>query len=122
MSRRKDIRLREKVAFDQRNGVPDGSGGEVMAWVLGYSCHAEFIYSRGSEAVDAARLEGRSVFKIRIRQSAGARLIETDWRMRDLRRGPQTGPLSGEEYNIREVDAITDRKWVFLVVESGVAV
>jgi len=119
LSRRKNIRLPEKVAFDQRNGVPDGAGGEVTTWVFGYSCHAEFIYSRGSEVIDAARLEGRSIFKIRIRQCAAARSVQADWRMRDLRRGPQEGDFPGIEYNIREVDAITDRRWIFLVVESG---
>ena len=49
-----------------------------------------------------------------MRQCAQAREISADWRMRDLRRGA--------EYNVREVDAITDRAWIFLVVESGVAV
>lgn len=111
----------ERVAFDEEIHAPDGSGGQVRDWVQRYGCRAKFIYSRGSEVVAAARLEGRAIYKVRIRQCAASRAIQPSWRMRDLRRGDLTKPLPGEEYNVREVDAITDRKWVYLVVESGVA-
>ena len=104
----------ESVAFDAPKVVPDGRGGQETGWTERYSCRAKFIYSRGSEAVDAARLSGRSVYKIKIRSSAGARAISTDWRMRDVRRDMT--------YNIREVDAITSLAWVYIVVEGGVAV
>lgn len=107
------------MSWDAKVSLPDEAGGFNSGWEHQYSCRAEFIYSRGSEVVDAARLEGRSIFKIRIRQSEAARSIQPDWRMRDLRRGPQEGDFAGVEYNIREVDAITDRRWIFLVVESG---
>lgn len=105
--------MRENVAFDAPVLSPDGSGGHEREWVKRYSCRAKFIYSRGSEAVSAARLEGRAIYKIKIRQCDASRVIKTDWRMRDTRRS--------ETYNIREVDAITDPKWVYLTVESGVA-
>ncbi len=111
--------MHEHVAFDMESHVPDGSGGQVRDWVQHHACRAKFIYSRGSEVVAAARLQGRAIYKVRIRQCAAARTIQADWRMRDLRRGDQTKDLPGEEYNVREVDAITDRKWVYLVVESG---
>lgn len=109
--------LRERVAFDRPTLSPDGYGGRVSGWSeapASHECRAELIYLRGGEAVEAARLAGRSVYKVRVRQCAQAREISADWRMRDLRRGA--------EYNVREVDAITDRAWIFLVVESGVAV
>lgn len=69
-----------------------------------FQAHATIIYQRGDESVQAARLAGRVIYKVRIRQSADARRVTTDWRARDVRRGT--------EYNITEVDAITDRKWV----------
>lgn len=118
--------LRERAAFDAFTGTPDGSGGEVRAWSQQFACWAEFIYSRGSEAVDAARLQGRSIYKVRLRSSSDSRAITTDWRMRDTRRGFPSGvsgdTLPGTRYNIREVDAITDPAWVFVVVEAGAAV
>lgn len=107
-------KLREGVAFDapvfDADGIQTGwadASAATERW-------AEFIYQRGSESVDAARLSGKAIYKLRIRQSSAARAISTDWRMRDLRRGT--------EYQLREIDAITDRRWIYIVVESGVAV
>lgn len=106
--------LRERVAFDapahDGDGVQDGWADAADAT----ECSAAFVYQRGSEAVDAARLSGRAIYKLRIRQCAAARAITTDWRMRDLRRGTA--------YQVREVDGITDQRWVYIVVESGVAI
>tara|TARA_R110002124_G_scaffold51390_5_gene148746 strand:- start:26530 stop:26862 length:333 start_codon:yes stop_codon:yes gene_type:complete len=106
-------RLFEAVAFDEPATVSVGDGGTVDGYEEKYACRAEFIYSRGSEVVDAARLEGRAIYKVKIRSSAAARAIRTDWQMRDTRRSVT--------YNIREIDAISDRQWIFIVVESGVA-
>lgn len=118
-------RLTERVAFDAPANVPDGSGGVEIGWTEHYECAAQFMYSRGSEAVDAARLQGRSIYKLKIRSCQAARQITTDYRMRDVRRGHESGIgsdiLPGTRYQIREIDAIADRAWVYLVVESGVA-
>lgn len=113
MAKRGIGKMRERAAFDRSIRTPDGSGGFTHSWQEEHACTVEYIYARGSEAVVAARLKGQAIYKIRIYQSAGARKIEPKWRMRDRRRGT--------EYNIREVDAISDQKWVYLVVESGVA-
>lgn len=127
MKRSKLGPMRERVAFDRPINVPDGYGGTETGWSSSPESlerPAEFIYSRGSEAVEAARLAGSSIYKIRIRSSAAAREITADWRMRDLRRetfDEEGNPRAGV-YNIREVDSITDRQWIFIVVESGVAV
>lgn len=122
----KSARLRERVAFDKIVGTPDGSGGEDRAWSQQVLCWGQVIYARGSEVIDAARLQGRAAYKIKIRSCTASRLITPDWRMRDVRRGLPSGvsgdPLAGQRYNIREVDAITDPDWIYLVVESGVAV
>lgn len=119
-------RLQQRVGFDIFVETPDGSGGQARAWTEQFTCLAEFIYSRGSEAVDAARLQGRAIYKVKIRSSVASRAITTDWRMRDVRRGLPDGVtgdvLPGTRFNIREVDAITDPAWVYLVVESGGAV
>lgn len=116
--------LNESVSFERPITGSDGYGNQVTSgWVAGHVCRAEFIYSRGSEAVDAARLQGRSIFKIRIRQCQAARAITTDWRMVDNRRVTYaSGVAQSGVYNIREVDAITDRQWIYIVAEAGVAV
>lgn len=119
-------RLKELVAFDAPVENPDGGGGVEIGWIEFRSCRAEFIYSRGSEAVEASRLQGRSVYKVKIRDLGTAHQISLFCRMRTVRRGLPDGeghsdPLPGERYNVREIDRITTRGWVYLVVESGVA-
>lgn len=107
--------LREKIALDKpADGATDAYGNPTGSWSEVLRCRAEFSYKRGSEAVEAARLEGRAIYRVRIRTSHTARAVTADWRMRDLRRGTV--------YNVREADSITDPEWIWLVVESGVAV
>lgn len=106
--------LAERFAFDSPTAVPDGFGGSEVGWAEQFQRRAQVIYSRGNESVEAARLAGRSIYKVKLRNDSGTRSITTDWRARDVRRGVV--------YNIREADAITDRAWVYLVVEAGVAV
>lgn len=106
--------LKERVAFDVQMPIDDGYGNEVSGeFEQQFECAAEFRPRGGSEAVIAARLEGRNIFGVYIRSSIQARQITTDWRMRDARRGTV--------YAIDAVDALTDRAWVYLTVESGVA-
>lgn len=110
---KKPIFLADAVAFDQPSHSA-GSGGKVTTtWTQRHACRSQFIYARGSEPVEAARREGRAVYKVKIRSCVAARAIEPSWRMRDTRRG--------EVYNVIEVDGITDREWVYIVAESGKA-
>ncbi len=114
----------ERLAFDEPVQVADEGGVTRPIWTQRHVDLARMVYHRGGEAVEAARLTGRQIFKVRIGQCAAARRIDQTWRMRDLRRGmPDGAPgdtLPGTRYAIREVDTITDRQWIYLVVESGV--
>jgi head-tail adaptor len=107
-------KLNERVAFDGETKVPDGSGGFDVSFGEVFTAWASLEYDRGKEAVDAGGLTGTAVFRVKLRSSAASRAITTDYVMRDVRRGVK--------YNIREIDAITDRAWIWLRVESGVAV
>lgn len=105
--------LAERFAFDEPVTVETSGGVTRSDWAERLDCRAQVIYARGSEKIEAARLEGRPIYKLRIRQCQAAREITTNWRARDVRRGT--------EYSIREVDAVTDREWVYLVIEGGKA-
>lgn len=105
--------LRERVAFDMRAQVDDGYGNHQAGFAEVFTCRAGFTYLRGSEAVIAARLEGRQPIVVRIRASEQAKQIGPDWRMRDLR--------TGEEYAVRSAAPTPDRQFVDIMVESGVA-
>ncbi|WP_157779793.1 phage head completion protein [Celeribacter ethanolicus] len=115
--------LRESVSFHAATKTPSDGGGFDLSWNLHHSCRAEFIYHSGGEDTQAARFQGTQVYKIRIRSCAKARAIDTDMRMHDVRRYAENdrGVAKSGLYNIREVDAITDRNWVYIVAETGVA-
>jgi len=114
MSKRSAGGLRHRVAFDARPAVDDGYGNTVAGdFAERFQCRAEFRSRGGSEAVVAARLEGRNILGVYIRSSSETRQITTDWRMRDAR--------LGAVYAINAVDSVTDPAWIYLTVESGVA-
>lgn len=116
--------LIERVAFDEQTGVTGSLGGTTVAWTERHVCRAQWVYQSGDEGLQAARLAGRRVYKIRVRSCAATRAIGTDHRMRDTRRGLPDGvtgdTLPGERWNIREVDAISDRQWIHIVIEGAV--
>lgn len=109
--------LFHNVAFDARiEENPDSPidyGNTVSAFREQFKRRAAFVYAGGSESVVAARLEGKGMIKVRLRSDEATRTIYSDWRMRDVR--------TGTTYAIRDVDRETDRRWVYLVVERGVA-
>ena len=103
-------RLQERVAFDEPTGTTDAFGGTTEAWTERHACAAQWMHSGGDEQVQAAREAGRSAYKIKIRSCAAARAISAGYRMRDVRRETV--------WNVKDVDAIADRAWVYLVVEG----
>ena len=101
------------VSFDDRVAADDGMGNTEGDWAEKFQCRAGFSYMRGGEAVIASRLEGVQPILVRVRSTPETLQIEPDWQMRDVR--------TGVAYNIRSIAATTDRKWLDLVVQSGVA-
>ncbi|MCV2877605.1 phage head closure protein [Sedimentimonas flavescens] len=106
--------LRERVAFDAETLAPDGYGGQARAWAEVHECAAAFKYQRGQEAVEAGGLTGTATFKVKVRACAATKALTASHRMRDVRRGVS--------YNLREVDAVTDPAFVWVVAENGVAI
>lgn len=108
------MRLIEAVGFDALVGVPDGSGGETLNWAEQFTTRAHFRYLRGSEAVIAARLQGKQPVVVTVRANSNTRAITPEWQMRDTRRGTA--------YNIRTAVPSDDRLFIELTCESGVTV
>ena len=106
--------FREIVAFDAPVAAADGRGGRAVEWEERFKCRAGFKYERGKESVIGGGLTGTATFKVCIRMSMAARDVTTDYRMRDL--------IRNVSFQIREVDFITDRQYVWIGVESGVAI
>lgn len=103
-----------RVAFDERSDVADGMGNTRADWVEIFQCRAAYRHLRGGETVLAGRLEGRHVQVIWVRASSETRQVTTDWRVRDAR--------SGTHFNIRDITHETDRQWISMLVEKGVAI
>ena len=106
-------RFYHRVAWDRRDVADDGYGNEVADWAEQFQTRAGFTFLRGSEAVIAARLEGRQPVIVRVRVSSQTRQITTDWRMRDAR--------TGEVYAVRSIIETDDRAYRDITVERGVA-
>lgn len=106
--------LIESVAFDPPTAAGDGQGGQEEGWTESHVCRAAFMYLRGGEVVQQARLSGRQPVVVTVRSCDAAKAIGTDWRMRDTRRG--------DIYNITTIVPSDDRAWLEITATRGVAV
>ena len=80
--------LRERITFERRAEADDGYGNPIAGgWTAQLTVAARVLPLRGTEAVTAARLEGRQPVVITVRASGQARAIGADWRAVDARRG-----------------------------------
>ena len=78
--------LKHRLVFQQRIAEGDEYGNEEADFAPQFTVAAELIVPRlGSEAVMAARLEGRQPVTIRVRYSSQTAQIQADWRAVDTR-------------------------------------
>lgn len=106
--------LRDRVAFEKRDVVPDGLGNDEGDFALVFSCAAGIRAKLGGEAIAAARLAGEQPVLVTVRSSEATRTVKTDWRARNER--------TGELYNIRSIaDPDGDGYWLELLCQAGVA-
>lgn len=105
--------LNRRVFFDVRVEVDDDYGNSEGGFSEQFEVWAAFRSRGGSEAVQAARLEGRNTFGVYVRSSSETRQIGSDWRMRDK--------ATGNAFAVKIVDTVSDARWVYLEVQTGVA-
>lgn len=101
------------VNCQKRVEVDDGAGNTVGDFATQFSIRAAFAHLRGGEAVIASRLENKHPVIITVRASSQTRQINSDWRLVDAR--------DGTAWAVRDVTHETDRKWISLLCERGVA-
>jgi SPP1 family predicted phage head-tail adaptor len=100
---------KEVPGVDELGNPVPGAGG----WQTQFSVRAAYRHLRGGEDVMAGRLQGRHTQVITVRSSSQTRQITAGWRLIDAR--------DGTVFNVRDVTAETDRQWVSLLCERGVA-
>ena len=102
-----------RFTAQKRTDEVDNYGTTVGAFVEQFSVSGAIKHLRGSEEVLASRLGGVHPLLITVRATSLTRKITTDWRLIDAR--------TGTEYAIRDVTPETDRAFISLLCESGVA-
>ncbi|WP_309086462.1 head-tail adaptor protein [Chelativorans sp.] len=113
-----------RVGFLKKVKISDGLGNtRVERLEEQFQCRAAYRHLRGNESVMGERLQGRHVQLIIVRASSATRQVTTDWVVRDVRSSTEIAPgrYSGDIFNIRDVTHETDRQWISLLVEKGVA-
>lgn len=101
------------IAFGKREEITDEYGNTQGAFVEAFHQRAAYIHLRGGESVMAGRLEGKHTQIVRVRASAQARQITSDWYAQDVR--------TGEYLAIQDVTPGLDRQFIDLLCENGVA-
>lgn len=116
MARRSSPPQFHLLAFDQLLETDDGYGGQATGWDELFQARGEILWLRGSESVQAARLQGRQPVVATIPRNAQSAQLTPEHRMRDLR--------EGTIYNIRSVQPNREQPRLKLDVlcESGVAI
>ena len=78
-----------------------------------FTVRAAYRHLRGGEAVIASRLENRHPVIITVRASSQTKQITADWQLVDAR--------DGTAWAVRDVTHETDRQFISLLCERGVA-
>lgn len=110
--------LRERVTFQrQAAGAGDGAGnyGTAFADLAGATAIAASIgLPRGSEAINAEGVQGRTIFEVQVRYTAAAAAITVGDRMVDARDASRVFNVKGPPVN-RD----GHRKYLQIPVELG---
>lgn len=101
------------VHCQKRTEQDDGYGNTVSGLATQFTVRAAYTHLRGGEAVIASRLENKHPVVITVRASSQTRQINSDWRLVDAR--------DSTVWAVRDVTHETDRQWISLLCERGVA-
>lgn len=100
---------KEADATDELGNPVPGGG----TWQTQFTVRTAYRHLRGGESVMAGRLQGTHPQIITMRASSQTRQITPGWRLIDAR--------DGTVFNVRDVTQETDRMFVSLLCERGVA-
>ena len=102
--------LKDRYTFQRRLAGQVSSGLDQSGdWGTqapdAYTCSAQTTWLRGTETVQAARLQGDQPALLTIRACAAAKLIDDSWRAADAR-------VAGRVFDITAATLTPDRGWV----------
>jgi len=102
-----------RIHCQKRIEQDDGYGNTVGEFQTQFTVRAAYRHLRGGETVIASRLENKHPALITVRASSRTRQINSDWRLVDAR--------DNSVWAVRDVTPETDRQWISLLCERGVA-
>lgn len=105
--------LHYRVHCQKRIEQDDGYGNTVSDFATQFTVRASYRHLRGGETVIASRLENKHPMIITLRSSTQTRQINSDWQLVDAR--------DNSVWAVRDVTPETDRQWISLLCERGVA-
>lgn len=73
--------LNKKVTFQREKRTDDGSGGSNRSFVDDFTVWGGFSPERGSERLEAGRLEAAQGGILRVRSSSTTRSVDESWRV-----------------------------------------
>lgn len=107
--------LRHRLNFQKRGTIDDGYGTPVAGpFETIFTQRAQMIARNGTETVMAARLQGVQPYTVRIRYSAQALDVTTDWQVVDANNENRIFAISAPP-------VIVDSKnqWIEILVKEG---
>ena len=107
-------RLNRSITIERRGATDDGYGNTVSdAWAAVISNEpAEIRPMRGAEGIEAAKIEARGLFEVRVRYSSRTVQITPSDRIRNAR--------TGDLYNVDYIEQPDMRgKYLRIVCRSG---
>lgn len=108
------MRLHEQVRFESPTTTTDEYRRSISGWTEEFTTKADYRRLRGSEAAIGARLQGKQLTVLTIRNSTKAREIKPTWRAVNTR--------TGETFNVYTNIETDDRQFREITAESGVSV
>lgn len=111
--------LRERVHFQSRSMADDGFGQVLPAgeFETRFTVWASYLALRGSEAVQASRLQGKQPFIISVRRSSQTLQANEAWQLVDARDASKVFAITAPP-----TDPDGKRAWLdFLVVLGGLS-
>lgn len=108
--------LRERLLFQSPTPVEDDYGNYTQGWTDEFTVWARLQPKVGGETVLQARLAGRQVYLIHVRDSSDARRIQPEWQAVDARDTSRVFQIKSPSRNMDEKGAYLE-----IDAEFGVA-
>jgi SPP1 family predicted phage head-tail adaptor len=106
-------RMDQRVTFRALDTTPDGMGGTVRGWSVGFKRWGQLVLAAGREAREAGRTQTENMATLAVRRDSLTTTVTTAWSV----------VIAGEAYNIRSIDATVRRGGMIeMVLQRGVAV